>query len=55
MRKNDKVPRGHRCRFCNTKLVRKRFGNERLEDWGQFLRRKYCDRSCMVQEFRRRG
>lgn len=33
------------CEFCGTQLHRKRFGS-RLEDYGVFLRRRFCGRSC---------
>lgn len=34
------------CAACAKLLERKRI-NERMEDFGIFSRRKYCDRSCM--------
>lgn len=34
------------CQQCHRKLTRKRM-NGRLEDYGVFLRRKYCDQTCM--------
>lgn len=36
-----------RCASCQARLVRKRF-NGRLEDFGGFLKRRYCDRRCMA-------
>ena len=47
MRKQDPV---RYCAFCGTLLVRKRFPSG-LEDIGVFLRRKYCDRTCMAKAF----
>lgn len=38
------------CNHCGTILTRRRF-NGRLEDRGVFLRRVYCDRSCMAAAF----
>ena len=38
------------CEYCGAKLERKRF-NGRLEDFGVFKRRKYCDRECMRKAF----
>lgn len=34
------------CKYCGKKLERKRF-NKRLEDFGVFKNRKYCNRNCM--------
>lgn len=36
-----------RCKQCNRKMRRKRIRG-RLEDMGAFLRRVYCNRSCMA-------
>ncbi len=36
------------CAACDKPLVRKRIGG-RLEDRAVFLRRKYCNRSCMAR------
>ena len=36
-----------RCASCDEPLIRKRY-NGRLEDRSAFLRRKYCDRTCMA-------
>ena len=33
------------CEYCGKKLIRKRF-NDRLEDFGVFQKRKYCDVEC---------
>lgn len=33
------------CEYCGNKLVRKRY-NDRLEDFGVFKRRRYCNRDC---------
>jgi len=38
------------CAFCGKLLARKRF-NGRLEDFGVFKRRKYCDKECMKKGF----
>lgn len=38
------------CEYCGEKLERKRF-NGRLEDFGVFNNRKYCDRECMRRAF----
>lgn len=38
------------CAFCGKELERKRIGG-RLEDRTVFLKRKYCDRTCMAQGF----
>ena len=40
------------CSSCGKKLERKRF-NGRLEDYGVFLRRKYCGRECASIGFRK--
>ena len=34
------------CAYCGTRLIRKQYGG-RLEDLGRFLRRKYCNMTCM--------
>lgn len=34
------------CAHCGKKLIRKRYSG-RLEDYGVFLRRKYCGLTCM--------
>src|SRR5690349_18150446 len=39
-----------RCQACQKPLERKRYG-PRLEDFGVFQRRKFCDRSCMARAF----
>ena len=36
------------CGYCQKQLERKRF-NGRLEDFGTFSRRKYCDRLCYAK------
>jgi hypothetical protein len=36
------------CAACGTLMQRKRI-NERLEDYGAFQRRVYCNRECMAQ------
>jgi 5-methylcytosine-specific restriction endonuclease McrA len=33
------------CEHCGALMQRKRFG-ERLEDYGRFTRRVYCDKTC---------
>ena len=38
------------CAWCGLTLTRKRY-NERLEDFGVFQRRKFCDTRCMSQNF----
>lgn len=40
------------CRYCRRQLHRKLFGS-RLEDRAVFLRRKYCDTTCMSLAFRK--
>jgi DNA-directed RNA polymerase subunit RPC12/RpoP len=35
------------CKHCGEKMIRKRI-NGRLEDMGAFLRRVFCNRSCMA-------
>ena len=35
------------CQQCGTPLERKRF-QSRLEDFGRFLMRRYCDQQCMA-------
>lgn len=42
------------CQYCGKKLQRKRFGN-RLEDFGVFKKRKYCDRTCMKMAYLKIG
>lgn len=44
-RKNDPEKK---CAFCGKQLERKRI-NGRLEDRAVFLKRKYCNRTCMAQ------
>ena len=41
------------CAYCGKRLVRKMFGKRR-EDFGVFLRRKYCGRDCMKKAFIKR-
>ena len=36
----------HYCNYCGKELVRKRFNSGRLEDFGVFKKRKYCDMEC---------
>ena len=38
------------CEYCGKKLERKRY-NGRLEDFGVFNRRKYCNKDCMRKAF----
>jgi hypothetical protein len=38
------------CRKCGTRLKRKRF-NGRLEDRRAFLRRRFCDQTCMAHAY----
>ena len=38
------------CEYCSNKLERKRF-NGRLEDFGVFNKRKYCNRDCMKKSY----
>ena len=38
------------CLFCGKQLSRKRF-NGRLEDFGAFKRRVYCNRECMKRAY----
>ena len=38
------------CEYCGKKLERKRY-NWRLEDFGVFNRRKYCNKDCMRKAF----
>jgi hypothetical protein len=45
----------HYCKYCNKLLIRKRFDNGRLEDFGVFKRRLYCDRECMKRNFLKIG
>lgn len=35
------------CNHCQSVLHRKRF-NKTLEDYGRFVKRKYCNRACMA-------
>lgn len=42
------------CQYCGKKLERKRF-NGRLEDYGVFLKRQYCNRECMRKGFLKIG
>ena len=34
------------CLFCGKKLIRNRFKSGRLEDFGAFKKRKYCNINC---------
>lgn len=43
------------CEYCGKKLERKVFASGRLEDYGVFLRRKYCNRTCMRKAFLKIG
>lgn len=38
------------CAYCGERMYRKRI-NGRLEDYGVFLRRKYCSQECMSKGF----
>lgn len=42
------------CKYCGKKLKRNRF-NKRLEDFGVFKKRLYCNRECMKKAFLRVG
>lgn len=42
------------CNECGVRLARKRFASGRLEDFGVFKRRKFCDQSCMSKAFDKR-
>ena len=42
------------CEFCGKKLERKRFSSK-LEDFGVFKKRKYCNRECMRMAFLKIG
>src|SRR5687767_280250 len=46
MRPMKKDPK-RKCKQCHSILLRKRFG-DRLEDRTAFLKRKFCDQSCMA-------
>ncbi len=39
------------CPFCGKQLTRKTFSSGRLEGFGSFLKRKYCDKICMAKAF----
>lgn len=39
------------CKYCGKKLERRRFESGRLETYGVFVKRKYCDRECMRKGF----
>lgn len=39
-----------RCKNCNKKMYRKRFSG-RLEDFGAFMRRVYCNQTCMAEGY----
>jgi len=47
MQKTKPDPLKH-CAACGALMQRKRI-NERLEDYGAFQRRVYCNRECMAQ------
>lgn len=42
------------CKYCGKKLERKRF-NGRLEDFGVFTKRQYCNRECMKRDYLKVG
>lgn len=43
------------CDACGGYLIRKRHESGRLEDRGNFLRRRYCDRACFHQGMKSKG
>ncbi len=43
------------CAECGKQLERIRFASGRLEDYGAFCRRKYCNRECMRKKFLKQG
>lgn len=42
------------CKYCGKKIERKRF-NGRLEDFGVFMKRQYCNRECMKRDYLKVG
>jgi len=39
------------CQYCGSLLERKRFLSGRLEDFNVFMKRKYCNQTCMAKAF----
>ena len=44
-----------KCEYCGRQMHRERFSSGRVEDFGAFTRRKYCDRDCMRKAFVKQG
>lgn len=43
------------CAHCGQRMERRRNANGRLEDYGSFIRRKYCSLECMRKGFVKQG